>query len=317
MLEGLIVRGDICSHKEVRICDDAVVCGNLFAEEDIHIGTNATIIGNVFTQGSVYIETGAMIGKPGSISSIIARDNITFEKNVFVYGYVSSERGGKIIDSNMETETHEYKLLDEMEYLKELRFTNIEDFEKIDEQGYRKEKMLSKVDILVPAKAIMKSMFFSCKELKSVILPNTLEEIGPYAFADCEKLKDVTTFKGMRIKSIGTSAFENCKEIESIELPKTLEVLGGAAFAGCTNLKKVIFAEGCELTTIGSHVFRGCTSLEEIVIPDKVQIMDLSVFKDCTALKSVSIPMACQMEPAIQEIWENLDIHIDVRKTGI
>ena len=35
VLEGLIVRGDICSHKEVRICDDAVVCGNLFAEEDI------------------------------------------------------------------------------------------------------------------------------------------------------------------------------------------------------------------------------------------------------------------------------------------
>lgn len=97
VLENIIIKGDICSHKGVRLCDHVVVCGNIFAENDIYIGSDVVVLGNVFTQGSIYVEKKAMIGQPGEIVSIIARENISFEEEVFVYGYVACEKGGKII----------------------------------------------------------------------------------------------------------------------------------------------------------------------------------------------------------------------------
>lgn len=94
LLDGVWLKGDICSHKGVRLCDNTVVTGNIFAETDIHIGKGAVVLGNVFTQGSVYVDDAARIGEQGSIVSMIAREKIFLGKSVCIYGYVSCEGGG-------------------------------------------------------------------------------------------------------------------------------------------------------------------------------------------------------------------------------
>lgn len=96
IMEGVIVKGDICSRKGVRVCDGAVVCGNLFAEEDVLIGAGAAVLGNVFTQGNIIAEKQAMFGRPGRIRSVVARETITFDKDTAVFGSVSCEGGGSI-----------------------------------------------------------------------------------------------------------------------------------------------------------------------------------------------------------------------------
>ena len=313
ILEHIIVKGDVRSQKGVRLCDHAAVCGNIFAEEDIYIGKNVVVLGNVFTQGNIYVEENSMIGQRGKISSIIARENISFEKNVSVFGYIGCEGRGKIAPDDLEPEVRKWKLLPLEKNKTKLHFENLDEFEKIDEQGFRKDEFLKKVEIKVQAKEIPKSMFFDCKALECVELPDSIRNIGPYAFADCISLKDITSFADLKVANIGTSAFEHCEALESAEFSKELESLGAAAFGGCKGIKKVKFAKDSVLKSVGNHCFRGCESMEEVELPDSVEKVGISAFADCKALKRISIPKRCEMEPGIMELKEKPGLQIHYR----
>lgn len=102
VLENIVVLGDIRSHKGVRLCDHALVCGNIFAEEDIRIGVGAMVLGNVFTQGNIVVERDGTIGQRGHIRSVVARENITLDDGVMIYGFVSCEGGGHVNEKEQE-----------------------------------------------------------------------------------------------------------------------------------------------------------------------------------------------------------------------
>ena len=78
------------------------------------------------------------------------------------------------------------------------------------------------------------TVLFSSKNelLENVILPETVTQIGDYAFADCYQVKHIPLPKSL--KSIGTSAFDGCVNIEEIQLPEGVEFLGEYAFKGLT-----------------------------------------------------------------------------------
>ena len=287
--ENIIVKGDIRSGKGVRLFDGAVVVGNVFAEGDIILGKNSCVLGNVFSQENIYLEKGAVVGKKGSISSIIARGTITLEPGTFVFGYLSCERGGKIISSNNKP-PKEYKYLEEEEDEKILRFKDLKDYEGIDQQGYRFHKDLEEVIIPEGAKKIQKSMFFKCTSLKRVYIPDSIEEIEDFAFADCEKLKEISLKGKHQLKKIGISAFENCKSLESVEIPETVEILEAASFAGCTSLKSLSFHEDCNLNIIEDHCFRGCTSLKKVIFTSHIEKISHTAFKDCENLEEIQFP---------------------------
>lgn len=50
--------------------------------------------------------------------------------------------------------------------------------------------------------------------LESVLLPNTLEKIGDYAFYNCRNLSDITF--SSRLQTIGSDAFMNCHKLHQI-----------------------------------------------------------------------------------------------------
>ncbi|MBQ4283605.1 MAG: leucine-rich repeat protein [Lachnospira sp.] len=313
VLENIIVRGDVRSHKSVRLCDNSVVCGNIFAEDDIHIGKNATVLGNVFTQGSIYVEEGAMIGKPGQITSMIAKDTITMAKNVCVFGYVSCERGGKIVSSNAENASANVEFLTKPQFTTQICFDDIEEYEKLSVEGFRKQELLKSVKVDVETKEVAKSMFFGCKSLEEVVLPESVEVIGAYAFADCFRLKDITACSDMSVRTIGTSAFENCRNLQAAIFGETLQSLGAAAFAGCSGLKRVQFAGECGLTHIGDHCFNGCENLESIELPDSVEVVGVSAFANCKKLIEISVPAGCETQPGIEQLRQETEVQVCVR----
>lgn len=320
ILEEIIVKGDICSHKGVRLYDNAVVCGNIFAEKDVRIGMGAVVLGNIFTQGSIYVEKNAMIGRPGKIVSMIARETIRFEKDVFVYGFVSCEKEGTTMPreeefESLETENNrEYQFLAPVHRSTEVVLDDLQEYERMAERGFRKEKDLKTVALRVPAGTINKSFCFSCQALERVVLPETIEDIGAYAFADCTRLKSITKFSDMKVKCIHTSAFENCEEIEELAFPKELQRLGGAAFAGCKKLKRIQFAEDSLLKQIGDHCFRGCEQVESIRLPDSVEKVGISAFADCHALKEIEVCARCENDPGIVELKGKPGLKVSVRE---
>ena len=97
------------------------------------------------------------------------------------------------------------------------------------------EKIIKKVVVKKGVISLPKNAFQGCKELKKVILPNTLKKIGTRAFAN-SGVEEINIPKS--VQSIGAEAFLNTK-IKSITLPKTLKELGVYVFYGCKKLDNI------------------------------------------------------------------------------
>lgn len=67
-----------------------------------------------------------------------------------------------------------------------------------------------------PLKKIGRAKFGETK-IRSIVFPNTLEEIGRYAFAGCVNLKEITLPNS--VKSVGTFAFGFCSKLEKVIFP--------------------------------------------------------------------------------------------------
>lgn len=296
VLENLIVNGDIRSHKSVRLYDGAIVCGNIFAEGDVHLGKNACVLGNIFSQGRIYFEEGAAAGQRGRICSVIAREAITFEKNTFVFGYIDCEAGGEILEvemkesQNQDVPAREYCYLEEPYREHFLRFPSVDDYNKVDKQGFRFSEDIKDVVIPYGAKKIPDSMFYSCSGLEYIEIPDTVEVIGNHAFAECRKLKNISLRRLKHLKKIGVSAFENCMELEKVFLPGSLEEIGGAAFGGCEKVEKVEFGKDFQIEKLPDHCFRGCRNLKEIDLPKAVRELGISSFLECPVIPQIWMP---------------------------
>ena len=78
------------------------------------------------------------------------------------------------------------------------------------------------------------------KNLETIYLPETLTEIGNYAFDGAVRLKDVTIPRG--VVKIGENAFADCLSLGNIMLPKTLLEVGEDAFRSCRDFH--VYYEG-------------------------------------------------------------------------
>lgn len=74
------------------------------------------------------------------------------------------------------------------------------------------------------------------KNLKKIIIPDTVDYISQYAFQDCSNLKSVVIPDS--VKEIGEGAFR-FTALEEINIPKSVEKLGKYLFIGCLSLKKI------------------------------------------------------------------------------
>ena len=107
------------------------------------------------------------------------------------------------------------------------------------------------------------SKTIGCLFLKSLVIPDSVTNIGDYAFWGCKSLK-------------------------SLVLPDGVTSIGDYAFDGCCSLRCVVISDG--VTRIGNYAFWGCKSLKSLVIPDSVTHIGNGAFNACSSLKSLVIP---------------------------
>ena len=101
-------------------------------------------------------------------------------------------------------------------------------------------------------------------QIKAVVIKNSVNNIGNYAFADCTKLKSVQM--NDNTGEIGAHAFQNCTALESVyigHISSKTSTIEEYAFYGCTSLHTVSFAK---TSTIGNSAFSGCTALKSIYL---------------------------------------------------
>ena len=121
---------------------------------------------------------------------------------------------------------------------------------------------------------------------KSTIIPNTVTNIGNYAFCRCDSLASITIPEG--VTNIGTSAFAGCSSLTSITIPNSVTSIGEYAFYQCSSLTSITIPEG--VTSIENYTFQYCSSLIAITIPEGVTNIGTSTFSSCSSLTSITIP---------------------------
>ena len=127
--------------------------------------------------------------------------------------------------------------------------------------------------------------FYSCRDLTSVEIPETVTIIGPMAFSGCTGLTSVTIPSS--VTTIGNGAFGNCQRLTTITIPDGVTSIERGTFHDCYNLSSITIPDG--VTSIGAYAFSYCTSLTSMTIPDNVTSIKESAFENCSSLTHVTI----------------------------
>ena len=93
-------------------------------------------------------------------------------------------------------------------------------------------------------------------------IPNSVTEIGTYAFYGCTSLTSVEIPNS--VTEIGTYAFYGCTSLTSVEIPNSVTEIGDYAFFYCQNLTSVDIGNG--VTSIGNSAFAYCANVTSITI---------------------------------------------------
>ena len=175
---------------------------------------------------------------------------------------------------------------------------------------------------------IAASLFYQCKDLESVTIPNSVITIGVDAFKSCLRLKSIIIPDS--VKTIGEYAFHNNYTLETVTLGNSVETIGQYAFYECYTLKSIIIPDsvktigqyafyndhtletvtlGNSVETIGNYDFRNCFKLKSINIPDSVKTIGEHAFENCYELQSINIP------DSVTTIGERAFFYCDVLET--
>lgn len=108
---------------------------------------------------------------------------------------------------------------------------------------------------------------FENSKVKSVICPDSLQNICCMAFNKCHKLQHIDFGKGITIiGGMQRPVFCNCDyALKNIEFPPQIKYIGENLFSRCFSLTKIIFHEGLE--KIGSNAFPSCKCVDTIKFP--------------------------------------------------
>ena len=174
-------------------------------------------------------------------------------------------------------------------------------------------------------KSIADSAFQGCNNLTSVVISDTVEEIGSYAF-DRYTLQSVTISDNNSLKYIGANAFGEVNgywkakwseslpdgavylgnilysykgEIDgSFEIKKGTTAIAGRALYNQSKMTSVTIPDGVKI--IGKEAFGNCSALKTVNMPDTLTNIYSYAFYNCTALETFVIPNS------ITEIYEGM-----------
>ena len=108
----------------------------------------------------------------------------------------------------------------------------------------------------LPVTSIGEGAFFDCENLKTVLLPETIESIEKGAFYNCTNLQDINF--PSQLKNIGKAAFYNCSLL-TFDNSWKVDNIGELAFYNCDSIEKISLNQA---GFIGEGAFANCDSLE-------------------------------------------------------
>lgn len=132
---------------------------------------------------------------------------------------------------------------------------------------------------------IENNAFYGFSVLESIVIPNSIVEIGQSAFCRCASLKHVTIPEG--VKTLDMYTFSSCTSLETVSLPTSLTSIGAYCFND-SGLIQVVIPQN--VTSMDHYCFSGCRKLVSVQLSSNLEELSSGTFSNCSALATVTIP---------------------------
>ena len=155
----------------------------------------------------------------------------------------------------------------------------------------------------LPVTDICYEAFLDCIEITSVVIPDSVTQLGGSVFKGCTSLKSVVLPNSLTV--IGGEAFYGCTSLTSITIPKSVIGFGFSVFNDCTSLTDVYYLGDIEdwldiqfLDALrnpmryGENWYFNGELLKEITIPDSVSSIGVGALLGFDDVTSVTIPIS-------------------------
>ena len=143
------------------------------------------------------------------------------------------------------------------------------------------EKTLTKIT-LSEGMTIVPQYLCARSGITEITIPDSVKEIGLWAFKDCTSLTDVDLGS---VERIAAYAFNGCTELKEIVIPATIKD-GASGNIFEKTLTKITLSEGM---TIVPQYLCARSGITEITIPNSVKEIGLWAFNNCAELKKITI----------------------------
>ena len=157
-----------------------------------------------------------------------------------------------------------------------------------------KERETARTDLylkLYRCFTIQKEMAFAnCNNITSVMLPETIQQIGFRAFYCCSGITELTIPKS--VYSIGKQILLGCSSLSTVYYNSNFSPIEGETPFNIESLSKIVF--GDNLKAIPSYICYSCDNIKEVVIPEGITSIGSYAFAECSNLKSIELPSTLQ-----------------------
>ena len=126
---------------------------------------------------------------------------------------------------------------------------------------YGKGSDVESISLPKTIRYISKNAFLNCISLTEINLPQTVSNVGDFAFAKTSLLMiDLSS-----VEEIGEYAFDQCTQLKSVIFGKELKSIGYQAFAYCSSLLEVFYTGMNKPTETGSPFYATSQYIEKYV----------------------------------------------------
>lgn len=146
----------------------------------------------------------------------------------------------------------------------------------------------------------------------SFTVPETVEIIGPGAFATCRYLEEVILPD--KLTAIYDYAFAECFSLSTLDIPKTVTLITSYAFVSCSSLRRITLPDG--IIAIYEGTFGKCAAITEFTVPASVKEIGYGAFYDCANLEKISFADNNSMENILDYAFGNCKKLLEVKLMG-
>lgn len=136
---------------------------------------------------------------------------------------------------------------------------------------------------------------FAQKAFASVIIPDSITEIGQNIFYGCRQLAEVKLSANSNLARIGNNAFSACSSLTEITIPKGVTAIGDGAFNNCSVINFNVASENTVYRSENGHLIERATQTlirgaNKSAVPDGIKVLEVRSFQRVNGITELNIP---------------------------